>query len=98
MRWPRDVVEAAAGIRSARSLLIVMTRAMVAGMDEDRTEIPASAISLDAVAAIVTVMIGGNVDAAIATAIGTTAVGATSGKSPNPQITPILKSIWVICG
>jgi hypothetical protein len=43
---------------------------MDVGMVVDRIEIPVSAISSDAIAA--TAMTGGNVDAAIATAIGTT--------------------------
>ena len=93
MLWARDVAEAeiAALIKSVRSLLTATTRAMVVGTVADRIEIPVSATSSDAIAATATVMIiDGNVDAVIATAIGTTDVGAAGGKSLNhPQITQI---------
>ena len=92
MLWARDEVEAeiAALIRSAKSLLTATTHVMDGGMVADRIEIPVSAISSDAIAATAIVMIDGNVDAVIATAIGTTDVGAAGGKSLNhPQITQI---------
>jgi len=82
MLWARDEVEAeiAALIRSAKSLLTATTHVMDGGMVADRIEIPVSAISSDAIAATAIVMIDGNVDAVIATAIGTTDVGAVGGK------------------
>ena len=98
MPWPRDVVEAGATriwIRSARSLLTAMTRAMDVGMVEGRIEIeiPVSAISSDAIAGtgIGTVTTDSSVDAVCAIATGTTTdVGAVAGKSlSHPQITPI---------
>ena len=94
MLWARDAVEAevAALIRSARSLLTATTRAMVVGMVADRIEIPVSAISSDAIAATAIVTIDGNVDAVIATAIGTTDVGAANGTRRNPQITQMWHS------
>jgi len=53
---------------------------MVVGMVADRIAILVSVISLDAVA--VTVMTtDGNVDAVIATAIGTTSIGAAGGNA-----------------
>jgi len=62
---------------------------MDGGMVADRIEIPVSAISSDAIAAIVTATTIVT-DAVIATAIGTTDVGAVGGKpSIYPQITPI---------
>ena len=90
-RWARDGAgEVHIGIRSAKSLLTATTHVMDGGMVADRIEIPVSAISSDAIAATAIVMIDGNVDAVIATAIGTTGVGAVGGKSSAyPQITPI---------
>ena len=77
MPWPRDVVaERRNGIESARDLLTAMTHAMVAGTGETEIEISVSAISLDAIAATAIVTIDGNVDAVIATAIGTDAGAA----------------------
>jgi hypothetical protein len=54
---------------------------MVVGMVADRIEIPVSAISLDGVAVTAIVTIDGNVDAVIATAIGTTNIGAVGGNA-----------------
>ena len=90
MQWARDVVEVAGtrtGIRSARSLLTAMTRAMDVGMVEDRIEIeiPASAISSDAIAGTETATTDGNADAVIAIVIGTTDAGAVGGKN---ELTP----------
>lgn len=88
MQWVRDVVEVAetrTGIRSARSLLIAMTRAMDVGMAADliEIEISVSAISSDAIAGTetVTATTDGNADAVIAIVIGTTDVGAVGSKS-----------------
>jgi hypothetical protein len=75
MPWARDAVEAgiAALIRSARSLLTATTPVMDVGTDADRIgiEIPVLEISSDAIAATETGTIDGNVDAVIATVIGT---------------------------
>ena len=82
MRWARDVVaeHRVALIRNVPSLLTATTHVMDGGMVAGRIEILVSAISSDAVAATAIVMIDGNVDAVIATAIGTTNIGAVGGK------------------
>ena len=81
-QWARDAAGAVhISIRSARSLLTVTTRVMDVGIiADDAIEIPVSAISSDVIAA--TVMIDGNVDAVIATEMGTIDAGdAGTGES-----------------
>jgi hypothetical protein len=57
-----------------------MTRVMDVGMVEDRIEISVSAISSDAIAGTaIVILTDSNVGAVIATAIGTTDVGAVIG-------------------
>ena len=59
---------------------------MVVGMVAGRIEILVSAISSDAIAATAIVMIDGNADAVIATAIGTTDVGDVDGNTGRPLV------------
>ena len=91
MPWARDAVgaEVEASIKSARSLLTVMTRAMDGGMDEDRIAVAASPISSDAIAGTVTVILTKLVAAdVIAVAIGSTIdAGTVTAKTQEPQIT-----------
>ena len=55
MRWARDVVEEVhTGIRSVKSLLTVMMRVTVGGMDADPTVVRDSTTSLDDSAGIAT--------------------------------------------
>jgi hypothetical protein len=56
MQWARDVVgELRIGIRSAKSLLTVMTRVMVGGMDAVPIVVRDSTTSSDGIAGIATV-------------------------------------------